>query len=42
MRILIIEDENRMALTIQQLLNTQRMISDIAPVGAAFDRGPVL
>lgn len=33
MRILIIEDEERMALTIQQLLNTQRMISDIAPDG---------
>ncbi|MCD7768676.1 MAG: response regulator transcription factor [Oscillospiraceae bacterium] len=35
MRILIIEDEERMALTIQQLLSTQRMMSDIASDGEA-------
>ncbi|MCD7846108.1 MAG: response regulator transcription factor [Oscillospiraceae bacterium] len=35
MRILIVEDEERMALTIQQLLSTQRMLSDIASDGEA-------
>ncbi|MCC8356715.1 MAG: response regulator transcription factor [Oscillospiraceae bacterium] len=35
MRVLIVEDEERMALTIQQLLSTQRMLSDIASDGEA-------